>query len=302
MLELNLPEPALSLYARTHDLLDRFLPEVVPSGGVWAIGGGTVLGALWQHRRSTDLDIFLPSDSGLSAISPEWDRTFTDRMGERGASSVLVQTRGLKFQFESGRLELTALDPNPPLDPTEVIIDGHARHILPIACVLTGKLAGRGLRMPARDVFDIGVGIQQSPNAMACAVNHLDPQTRAEIIARLLANEDAYRADAPEVILDPDQRWEHLLDDGPRVAADGISDLVYRKVSLDFHGGRARVSVTNVTHGEFGARDFDSPEELLAGITAMGLRPKMIAQHGTIEKFLKVAGRELVTRGSTRFD
>ena len=302
MLELNLPEPALSLYARTHDLLDRFLPDVVPSGGVWAIGGGTVLGALWQHRSSTDLDIFLPSDSGLSAISPEWDRTFTDRMGERGASNVLVQTRGLKFQFESGRLELTALDPTPPLDPTAVIIDGHARHILPIACVLTGKLAGRGLRMPARDVFDIGVGVQQSSDEMACAVNHLDPQTRAEIIARLLASEDAYRADAPEAILDPDPRWEHLLDDGPRIAADGISDLVYRKVSFDFHGGRARVSVTNVVQGEFVGPEFDSPETLLAGITAMGLRPRMIAQHGTIEKFMKVAGRELAARGSTRFD
>ena len=79
--------------------------------------------------------------------------------------------------------------------------------------------------MPARDDFDIGAGVQQSSDEMACAVNHLDPQTRAEIIARLLA-----------------------------------------------------------------------------GITAMGLRPRMIAQHGTIEKFMKVAGRELAARGSTRFD
>ena len=302
MFELDLPEPALSLYARTHDLLDRFLPDVVPSGGVWAIGGGTVLGALWQHRRSTDLDIFMPSDSGLSAISPNWDRTFTDRMGERGASNLLVQTRGLKFQFESGRLELTALDPNPPLDPIAVSIDGHARHILPVACILTGKLAGRGLRLPARDVFDIGVGVRQSADAMACAVNHLDPQTRAEIIARLLANEDAYRADAPEVILDPDPRWEHLLEDGSRVAAEGISDMVYRKVNLDFYGGRARVSVTNRAFGGTHERDFNSPADLVAGITAMGLRPRMIAQHGTIEKFMNAAGREFEARGSTRLD
>ena len=102
----------------------------------------------------------------------------------------------------------------------------------------------------------------------------MSPQTRAEIIARLLATVDSYRADAPAAILDPDPRWEHLLDDGPRVAAEGISDLAYRNVSLDFHGGRARVSVTNAAQGEFGALEFDSPEALLAGVTAMGSDPE----------------------------
>lgn len=291
MLDLTLPEPAFALYARTHDLLDRFLPNILPSGSVWAICGGAVLSALWGHRKSTHLDVFLPAGSGLSAVSPEWNPAFTKHMASRGATDVLVQTRGLKFQFESGRLELTVLDPVPPLDPTPVTIGGHARYIWPSACVLTGKLAGRGLRMPARDMFDLAVAVRESPDAAACAVNHLDPHTRMEISARLLANEDAYRADAAEAILAPDPRRQHLLEDAPRIAAEGLSDLVYRSVALEFDGARARLSVANAAQGEI-EREFGSSKELLAGIAAMGLRPWAVARHGTIRRFLAAANRE----------
>lgn len=89
--------------------------------------------------------------------------------------------------------------------------------MLPVACIFAGKLAGRGLRLPARDVFDIGVGIQQSPDALACAVNHLDTPARAEIIAT-------------------------------------------------------------------------------------GIRPRMIAQYGMIEKLMQVAERAFASRGSARLD
>ena len=296
MRALTLPEPARSLYKQTHDLLDRWLPDALPDGGVWTIGGGTVLGALWGHRNSTDLDIFLPSDSGMAAISPEWNPEFANRMGERGASAVRVQTRGLKFEFASGRVELTALDLNPPLNPMPVEIGGLPRYMSPIACILTGKLAGRGLRLPPRDVFDIAVAAQLAPDALACAVNHLQPQNRVEITTRLAENADAYRAAAGEAILRPDLQWEHLIEDGPEAALSAIRDLVYRDVSLDFEQGRAQVTVANDAQGRI-TRKYNSPEALLAGATAMGIRPFLLGPHGTVDRFLKSTARKFTSPG-----
>ena len=109
MRNLRLPEPAGSLHARTRDLLDAWLPEVMPPDGVWAIGGGTMLAARWKHRKSMDLDIALPSQSGLSALSPAWNREFTDGMAALGATGVQVQTQALKFKFESPRALLAGL-------------------------------------------------------------------------------------------------------------------------------------------------------------------------------------------------
>ena len=85
---LHLPEPARTLLNTTFETLDSTLVEIVPEGQRWHLGGGTVLAARWAHRKSTDVDIFLPANSGIAALDPRWNPQFTNAMNALGASRV----------------------------------------------------------------------------------------------------------------------------------------------------------------------------------------------------------------------
>ena len=91
----ELPEPARALFNRTIDLLDGHLSRIVPAGGQWWLGGGTALAAQWRHRVSTDLDIFLPSNRGVSALAldPRWNPDFTTAMSGLGATDIHMGSR-----------------------------------------------------------------------------------------------------------------------------------------------------------------------------------------------------------------
>ena len=286
MHEITLPEPALSLFLSVEDLIDQWLPGVLRSGTEWAIGGGSVLASFWQHRASTDLDLFLPSDSGLSAISPQYRPEFSNAMASCGASKVEVNAGSLKFTFPSGRLEIVALDPIPPLDLVAAEINGSKRHILPTSCILAGKLVGPGLRLPPRDVFDIAVAAGIAEDSLACAVNHMESQTRAEVATRLSEQGDRYRTLAPNEILNCNPMWQTLLVDAPELAVAAIQDLWYREYSLNFERHTAIVAVSNNMQGET-THKFQSAEQLLVGLTEMGLRTRVLAKYGRIEHFFQ---------------
>ena len=64
----------------------------------------------WSHRKSTDIDVFLPGGSGITALDPWWNPRFTNRMSALGASRIEVQDRSIKFSFPAGRIEITQLD------------------------------------------------------------------------------------------------------------------------------------------------------------------------------------------------
>ena len=168
-LELSLTEPAQTLFARAAPALSEWLPSILPPGGAWCIGGGTILAAQWRHRLSTDVDVFVPGRASMAALSPEWDPQFVNVMQSLCANHVAVQARSLKFTFPSGRVEITALDPTPPLEPQHATVDGREVRILPNVCILAGKIAGRGMRMPSRDVFDICVARERDANSTPCA-------------------------------------------------------------------------------------------------------------------------------------
>ena len=50
---LALPEPGRDALKRTREILDTFLPKVMPSGEVWSLGGGTALAGDWTHQTGS---------------------------------------------------------------------------------------------------------------------------------------------------------------------------------------------------------------------------------------------------------
>ena len=87
---IDLTEPARSLFAQTGPLLEEWLPRILPPNTSWCMGGGTILAAQWQHRVSTDIDIFLPARAGVAALSPAWDGRFVDEMAALGATHLMA--------------------------------------------------------------------------------------------------------------------------------------------------------------------------------------------------------------------
>lgn len=280
-----LKEPAKSLFATTRDALMAWLPSILPRGTHWAVGGGTILAAQWNHRMSTDIDIFLPGNAHLAALAPAHDPEFVNRMADLGATEVKVQSRGLKFSFPAGRVEVTALDPSPPLAPIAVEMDNASAHRLPNACILAGKLTGRGLRLPMRDVFDVCVAADLDPDALCCAVNQIPEQTRPEIAARLTAEAKTLADEALEEVLQPDSQWARFLVDGPTYVASLLHDLAYTRTEMSFDDGTATICA-ETRNGRPLVNRYTNPQTLLEGLYTMGLELWLMAHYGTIDAFL----------------
>ena len=294
--ELTLPEPAAGLYARAGAALRAALMPLAGSRGWW-IGGGSVLAAEWSHRESTDLDLFLPSGCSVAPLSPRRDGSFFDAMAAIGAQSFAVQSRSIKVGFPEGRVEITAVDPVPQLAPRAVTIDGHSAFVLRNAAIMTGKLHGRGMRLPARDVFDACVASIADPAALRCAVNHVTPETRLEIAHLLLRGADEYRADAPEQILRPAPQYAHFMQDGPELAAELLVQESYEEgYDLQFRGSVA-VITARTTGGVDVRHTCRSGEELAEVMRGMGLEGEIRSLDGTTDQFVAAADRRLSESG-----
>ena len=113
-------------------------------------------------------------------------------MSALGASRIEVQDRSLKFSFPMGRIEITQLDPTPNLPPELAVVEGREIAAYSNGQILTGKLYGRGKRLPPRDLFDIAGARHEDPSALRTAVNFLDANLYAEIIHSIRMDAETY--------------------------------------------------------------------------------------------------------------
>lgn len=284
---LTLPEPAGGLLRIVRHTLAELLPAVIDGDRGWWLGGGTVLAAQWQHRLSTDLDIFVPAEASLATFDPRWSPHFRDAMLRLGATRMEVQQRSIKTWFPAGRLEITALDPVPSLPPRLVSIDGGETRVVENASILCGKLYGRGRRLPERDVFDVCVAAVEDPDALRCAVNHVGPDTRREIAHLLTIGADAYRESAAEAILEPASRFGGLLEEAPERAAELIRDETWASTDFDYALEGAVTVTARTVGGTVVSRTCRSGEALAAAMLGMGLEEMMLGRHGTMRAFVQ---------------
>lgn len=298
---LHLPEPAKTLLHTTFDTIDNTLAEIVPEGQRWRLGGGTLLAARWAHRESTDVDIFLPENSGIAALDPRWNPRFTSEMNALGASRVEVQDRSLKFSFPSGRIEITQLDPTPNLPPELAVVQGREVAVYGSGQILTGKLYGRGRRLPPRDIFDIAVARHADPGALRTAVNFLDGNLHAEVLHTIRMEAEVYAEEAPNAIIEPARKWIHLLQEGADRAIEAIELATYRRIDIRYAGNNACVDLETGDGWEV-AETFASGRELAKGLIRLGLERVMLRAHRSVEDFIGAADAKLATlgRGGTR--
>lgn len=152
---LNFPEgPWKSLLEKAFWLIDSIQLDgyTLPR---WSLGGGTVLMFYYAHRKSKDIDIFVPDPQFLGYVNP--------RLGGRGEEVTTDYRDGTEFVklfLPEGEIDFvasTTLTEN-PLEEHEVL----GRKVLletPIE-IVAKKLWYRGDRATPRDLLDLALVIE----------------------------------------------------------------------------------------------------------------------------------------------
>lgn len=239
MEQLTLPEPAATILARTHHILDRHVTPHTPGGDGWKIGGGTILAARWAHRQSEDIDLLVHpnTESHLEhRINPE----LSARMREAGATYFDFETLPM-IHFDNGRIEILARCPSPRRGHELALVDGRRATTLASAQILTAKLRHRSLDPPVRDLYDLAVAARAEPRALAVALNTLPPGALGTRLLRWERRSKAYAQEARDLIRGAPQRYADISSAPAEHAIDAATRHAYQHVRIRAAGGIAIV-------------------------------------------------------------
>ncbi len=187
------PGPWQTLLLQAYQLLDAVAAQGVTLPR-WSLGGGTVLMFHYAHRRSKDIDIFVPDPQFLGYLNPRLGGPAENLTNDYTDAATFV-----KLLLSLGEIDFVAA---PPL--TQTPFELHAvlgRHILlesPVE-IVAKKLWFRGDRATPRDLLDLAQVITHQRAALLaertifakniqCFVEQC--QTRCNIMAPAFAQID----------------------------------------------------------------------------------------------------------------
>ncbi len=134
----------------------------------WTFGGGTVLMLRYQHRRSMDIDIFVPDPQYLGFVSPRLSAVAEAISGDyvEGAGYV-------KLIRPEGEIDFVAAS-NLTATPFETwSLQRRPVRVETAAEIIAKKLWHRGDQVSARDLFDLSLVIEREPHALLAAAEFL---------------------------------------------------------------------------------------------------------------------------------
>ena len=151
--------------------------------GAYCLGGGTALAAVWQHRHSTDVDLFMDG-SAYREVVMDKARRGALAASLRGAvePDMLDITPGvLKMFTDAGELGLyvppSPLERIPPVDR----VAGTSVPLERVATILARKLHGRMIELGdllLRDLYDLAAAADLAPGELDVALRSLTEDER----------------------------------------------------------------------------------------------------------------------------
>jgi len=159
----------------------------------WTLGGGTVMFLRHEHRRSRDIDVFVPDPQHLGYLSPRLSDVASseDPEYEEGAEFV-------KIYFPEGEIDFIACGHLTSV-PTEVaLLGGRSVALETDLEIVAKKLYFRGNRFQPRDLFDLAFVLERHDDA-SMALQPWADRYRDRIKVRLTSGSSAFR-DAFEAV------------------------------------------------------------------------------------------------------
>ena len=261
---LTLPEPGRNILRTTRAILDRYLPEVMPPGEVWRLGGGTALAGDWHHRESTDIDIKVPRNTDLNKLHTT---DFKAALMAAGSWEPSIQ-RMVIAHFRKGRLEIFPGETIPDTGATTRLIDGEKTRVQSATQILNGKMQ-RSLSPPARDVYDFAVAGRYDPKSLTDVVSITDPGWLNATLRSWHDDRQNLTEDVKKTTTGVPQWAQKYWDHPVEYAIAAILDNAYQQVRIEARNGTIQIK-GHTKNGErsFQYRDADSLEE---GLTRNGI-------------------------------
>lgn len=173
------------------------LARIAPLFSAWlgadgcVLGGGTVLAARWQHRVSTDIDLFTGHERYQDAIMRRRNdvtATLEGLVAEAGEGAVEVERGWLRVHFPEGPAALMTI-PRPTIrDAFPESVEGTRIPTESTAEILARKLQSRILELGVftdRDLYDLLVAQRRDPDALRRVLTSVTDSERATIASEL---------------------------------------------------------------------------------------------------------------------
>ena len=270
---------ALETRGQSRDILARVRPafrdHVRPhtaEGEGERLGGGSILNARWNHRLSRDLDVY------VRLRTTEDGRTILDRAAEACGGYRIEHPTFRRIEFERDRenhVDVTFGQPSPAEGEKTAIVDGEPARVLSNAQILSGKLLGRGMTAPARDLVDIAACAVADPEALEIAVNSLDDETANAILRIYEEVAEDYARDTRRLEGVPAQ-LEPVRQNPTGYAAQAIHAARYVRVEMRARDGAAEIETT--TREGTRTRRYEDAEGLQRGMERDGMNAFLTAQ------------------------
>lgn len=199
--------------------------EVLKIAGVYeqaSFGGGTALSAYyWNHRYSTDIDIFLMTSGILSRLREVLQKMkISDDIRFPGNYLEVLLSETEKIQFFETR-------PRMPQGRILTSIWGFEDiYIEGVEEILVKKIYYRAHRGNTRDIFDIAVGVSKIPDFFqAClsseALSQEHIETFKNTLVTIASNEDLMAIYQNEIaLMEPAKEYLDYASNGPKIILD----------------------------------------------------------------------------------
>ena len=238
---LTLPTEAAALWRRTHDIVRRGIAEVSGDLRGYAIGGGTILAARWQHRASQDIDIVIPEQCNPGRVLGRPESAFRREIEKLGGE-VAPKARGklVTAGWPGQKVDIWATTPMPSSGATNVIIDGSAETVLSPTQILRGKLE-RGEDCLGRDVYDLLRSAEFDRASLVAAANAAGRSWTMTVAGIWTAANDKIAGEVETLAT------SRPLTDASRLGVDAASALrsaLYRKLEIGSDKNRIVVHAT----------------------------------------------------------
>lgn len=176
-----------SLLRHALTLVDEIARHGMPDP-FWTLGGGTVLMLRHHHRRSRDIDIFVPDPQSLGFVSPR-----LNSVAAAVCSDYVEGARFVKLVCSEGDIDFVAA-PNLTATPFDTWrIERRPVRVETAVEIVAKKMWHRGDTAAARDLFDLSLVIEREPEAMARSARFLTRHRKA-FLAQLRDRSEILRA------------------------------------------------------------------------------------------------------------
>lgn len=199
-----------------------------------SFGGGTALSAYyWNHRYSTDIDIFLTTSGSLSQL-----RTAVQRMNI--CEDIRFPGNYLEILIsDTEKIQFFETRPRMPQGRILTSIWGFDDiYIEGIEEILVKKIYYRAHKGNTRDIFDIAIGLSKNPDFFQqCLSEEALNQEHLEVfrhtLSQIVSNQDLLQIYQDEIaLMDPAEEYCDLAKNAPIILLKELDKITIKTMTL----------------------------------------------------------------------